>query len=186
MQVRHLRGVAADDEPHFRRAAERLHDGRPVVSHQLHKLETELGGLAEEQATLLRLATLAARGAPPPEVFEAVIAEIGRLFTADAAALGRYEADGTFTAIGFWGRADGYVHSGARHPTEGRNLARLILETREPARIDSYAAAAGSLATAARDRGWRSSVGAPVIVAGSHLGHGGRRLDHRATAAPRR
>jgi hypothetical protein len=49
MQVRHLRGVEADDELHFRRAAERLHDGPSAVSQQLHKLETELGGLAEDR-----------------------------------------------------------------------------------------------------------------------------------------
>jgi hypothetical protein len=40
----------------------------------------ELRVLAEEQAALRRLATLVARGAPPEEVFAAVVEESGGWF----------------------------------------------------------------------------------------------------------
>jgi signal transduction histidine kinase len=107
-----------------------------------------------------------ARAAPPAEVFEAVTGEVGRLVPADAAALSRYETDGSVTTIGFWSAADGYVPGGTRHAVEPGTLAGLVSETRRPGRIDTYVDVAGSLAAAAREKGWRSSVGAPVIVAG--------------------
>jgi GAF domain-containing protein len=125
-----------------------------------------LGGLAEEQATLRRLAGLVARGAPPSELFEAVIGEVGRLVHADGATLSRYESHDTLTTIGIWTRADGYAAIGGRHPVEQGTLARLIFDTQQPGRIDSYEDAPGSLAALSRNRGFRSSVGAPVIVAG--------------------
>src|SRR3954454_8249654 len=61
----------------------------------------ELHRLAEEQAALRRVAKLVARDAPPAEVFEAVVTEIGQLFPgANAAALSRYETDDELTMIG--------------------------------------------------------------------------------------
>jgi signal transduction histidine kinase len=136
------------------------------VSHPHVRDGPELGRLAEAQAALRRVATLVARAAPAAEVFEAVTGEVGRLIPADAAALGRYESDDSLTMIGFWSRTDGYVPSGTRHALERGTLARLVLETRRPGRIDTYAGAGGSLAAATRDMVWRSSVGAPVIVEG--------------------
>jgi signal transduction histidine kinase len=125
----------------------------------------ELTRLAEEQAALRRVATLVAQGARPADVFEAVTAEVARLVPADAAALTRYEADGTVTAVGGWTKSGGYVYTGRRFPLEG-TVSGLIFETRRPGRINSYAEAPGSAPTAAREMGWRSSVGAPVIVEG--------------------
>jgi GAF domain-containing protein len=125
-----------------------------------------LGGLAEEHATLRRLAGLVARGALPSEVFEAVVGEIGRLVHADGATLSRYESHDTLTTIGIWTRAEGYAAIGGRYPVERGTLARLIFDTQRPGRIDSYEDAPGSLAALSRNRGFRSSVGAPVIVAG--------------------
>jgi signal transduction histidine kinase len=125
----------------------------------------ELARLAEEQAALRRVATLVAQGARPSEVFEAVSAEVARLVPADAAALTRYETDGTVTALGGWTTSGGYVYTGRRFALEG-TVSGLIFETGRPGRIDSYAEARGSAPAAARDMGWRSSVGAPVIVEG--------------------
>jgi signal transduction histidine kinase len=137
-----------------------------AVAHPHVKDREELGVLASEQAALRRVATLVARGASPAEVFECVIAEVGRLLPADAAALSRYETDRTLTMIGGWSRAGGYVSHGTRHGLESGTLGRLIFETRRPGRISSYAGARGSLAGVVRDLGWHSSVGAPVIVDG--------------------
>jgi signal transduction histidine kinase len=124
----------------------------------------ELGRLAEEQAALRRVATLVAEGSPPAEVFEAVTAEVARLVPAEAAALTRYETDGTVTALGGWSTG-GYVHVGTRFALEG-TVSGLVFQTRRPGRINSYAEAPGSAAAAAREMGWRSSVGAPITVEG--------------------
>jgi signal transduction histidine kinase len=125
----------------------------------------EARALAEEQTALRRVATLVARGAPPAEVFEAVSAEVGRVIPADGAGLGRYEADGTVTAVGYWTSARGYVRIGSRLPLESGSAAWVVFETRRPGRI-SYAGGSGAAAAAARDAAWRSSVGVPVIVDG--------------------
>ena len=125
----------------------------------------ELTRLALEQAALRRVATLVAQGARPVDVFEAVSAEVARLVPADAAALTRYETDGTVTALGGWTRSGGYVYTGRRFALEG-TVSGLIFETGRPGRIDSYAEAPGLAPSAAREMGWRSSVGAPVIVEG--------------------
>jgi PAS domain S-box-containing protein len=123
--------------------------------------------LAAQQAALRRLATLVARGAPPAEMFEAVIAEIGRLLPADAATLGRYENDDTLATIGFWSSSgEARIPIGGRHPLEPGSLPQLVRDSGRPARVDAYSELAGSLAQLARDVGWRSSVGAPVIVGG--------------------
>jgi signal transduction histidine kinase len=119
--------------------------------------------LADEQAALRRVATLVARGAPPDVVFEAVIGEVGRLIPADTAALGRYETDGTISMVGSWSRSEGSIPVGMRFPVESGTLSRKILETRRPARIDSYSEADYP---DAHEMGWRSAVGAPVMVEG--------------------
>ena len=123
----------------------------------------ELTRLADEQASLRRVATLVARDAPPKDVFEAVSAEVGRLVPADAATLVRYETDGTVNAVGAWSRSGPSVPVGIRQPLDNALLSRMIIETRRPARIDSFADA-GAEVPAEVD--WRSGVGAPVIVEG--------------------
>lgn len=59
----------------------------------------ESPGLAEEEATLRRVAALVAAGAPSEEVFAAVTEEAGRLLRVDYAALSRYEPDRTLTYL---------------------------------------------------------------------------------------
>jgi signal transduction histidine kinase/uncharacterized protein YoaH (UPF0181 family) len=125
----------------------------------------ELTRLAEEQAALRRVATLVAQGAQPAEVFAAVSVEVARLVPAEAAALTRYETDGTVTALGGWTENGGYMHVGTRFTLEG-TVSGLIFETHQPARIHGYAESAGGAVAAAREMGWRSSVGAPITVEG--------------------
>ena len=129
----------------------------------------ELAELAEEQAALRRVATLVAQGARPAQVFQAVSAEVGRLVPADAAALSRYEADGTITPLGEWtptGGSEFGVPVGERLPLKRGTSAWLVFETRRPARVDGFAGAAGRGPDLARAAGWRSSVAAPIIVEG--------------------
>jgi hypothetical protein len=98
-------------------------------------------------------------------VFEAVSVEVAQLVPAEGAALTRYETDGTVTALGGWTSTGGYIYVGTRFVLEG-TVSGLVFETGQPERIDSYADAPGVAPTAAREMGWRSSVGAPIVVEG--------------------
>jgi GAF domain-containing protein len=55
--------------------------------------------LAEEQAALRRVATLAARGTSPEELFAAVVEEVGRVFPVDSVGMARYESGATMTTV---------------------------------------------------------------------------------------
>jgi len=126
----------------------------------------ETAQLAEVQASLRRVATLVARGAPPEEVFEVVAVEVGRLGDADAAGLMRYESDGTYTLIGVWSEVDGVRPAvGTREPVRPGTLTGRVFETCKPVRLDKSApAAAGEYV--ADDAPWHSAVGAPLLVEG--------------------
>jgi signal transduction histidine kinase len=125
--------------------------------------------LAEEQAALRRVATLVARGEPPEAVFAAVAEEVGQLLRLDLANLLRYEPGPAQVAVAAWGAAARHFPVGSRWPLGGHNVGTLVFETSRPARIDRYVgSSSGPLGGAARERGIRSAVGAPVIVEG-HL-----------------
>ena len=119
---------------------------------------------AAEQAALRRVATLVARGAARAEIFEALVTEVGLLVPATDAALVQMHSDETVTMIGRWNETDGYQRIGLHHPFGTGTLARLIWDSRRPSRVPAYTHASGPLADTIRGWGWRSSVGAPVIV----------------------
>ncbi len=125
--------------------------------------------LAEEQMALRRVATLVARGAPSEEVFTAVTEEAGQLLETAQTAMIRYGPDGTSAVVASWRRTGKAVPSvGDRQRLGGRNLSTIISQTCRPARLDSYVDASGAPAAAAREAGFRSAAGAPIIVQG-HL-----------------
>jgi GAF domain-containing protein len=127
-----------------------------------------LRSFAEEQAAMRQVATLVARGASPEEVFAAVIAEAGRLLSAEVTVLCRYEPDGTATAVGVWARTgDAMLFPiGTSVRLGGRNVMTLVSETGRPARINDVADASGEPAAFARERGLGSVAGAPITVEG--------------------
>jgi PAS domain S-box-containing protein len=127
-----------------------------------------LAQLAEEQAALRRVATLVARGAPPDELFAAVVEEVRRVLPADIAGLARYEPDRTCTVVAVAGWTGDSIPTGHRWSLEGQNINTIVFDTGRPARIDSYANASGELGAAARQYGVGSAVGTPVFVEG-HL-----------------
>jgi signal transduction histidine kinase len=120
---------------------------------------------AEEQASLRRVATLVARRAPPDEVFATVTREVARLLGVRFAHLGRYELDDTVTFVAVFDGA-GALPVGTRLPLGGRNVCTEVARTGRPARSDGYADASGPIALAARERGVRHSIGAPIVVEG--------------------
>jgi GAF domain-containing protein len=126
----------------------------------------ELGTLADEQAALRQVATIVARGEPPSTVFAAVAEEAGRLLPADLTLIGRYGPGDAVTDMALWSRTGASGPVGRRVSRRGRNVAALVFDTGRPARMDSYEETSGGSAANARDRGIRSSVGAPISVEG--------------------
>jgi len=143
--------------------------GQLAVSLDNAQLYADFSRIADEQATLRRVATLVARGAPPDEVFAAVAEEVGRLVTANFAVLIRYgqqnlEVVGQWTTTAPGGPAPTSV--GTWLPLGGRNVSTLVHQTGQPARID-YEEGSGVISqVAGGDWGFRSSVGVPVSVQG--------------------
>jgi GAF domain-containing protein len=122
---------------------------------------TEVGRLVDEQAALRRVATLVARGLPPPEVFAAVTEEVVRLLGADSAGMSRYERDGSQTVVALWPERNDHLEVGQRLPVaNGLNLAGLVRERGEPARVDDWSGAPGPVAEIVRSMGVRSSSAA--------------------------
>jgi signal transduction histidine kinase len=110
-----------------------------------------------------------AGGAPADELLAAVPYEAGQLLQASQTTMIRYESDGTATIVASWRRTGETVPPiGDRQRLGGQNLTTVISQTCRPARINSYADASGAPAVAAREAGFRSAAGAPVIVQG-HL-----------------
>jgi signal transduction histidine kinase len=122
--------------------------------------------LAEEQAALRRVATLVARGVPQEQVFASVAEAVGRLLPVDYAGLGRYDPDGVVTSVAAWGTAVDGFPVGHRWILGGKNVTTLVAQTGRSARIDNCADASGPIGVSNREAGFRSSVGAPVIVEG--------------------
>jgi PAS domain S-box-containing protein len=124
----------------------------------------ELARLAEEQAALRRVATLVARGVPPPDLFAAVAREVGLLLAVDASHMARYKLDGTATGVAAWSPAGDHKPVGTQVSTEGESVVGIVLRTGRPARMHSYENASGPAAALGRELGLRSSVGAPIVV----------------------
>jgi signal transduction histidine kinase len=133
----------------------------------------ELNRVAAEQVALRRVATLVARGVPPPEVFGAVAAETGQLLGADCTAVARYEPAGTAVIVGAWARpgAGGLAPPlGTRWPPGEESVAGQVQRTGRPARVLGYPDTAGPASDWAREHGIRSSAGTPIIVEGRRWG----------------
>jgi signal transduction histidine kinase len=130
----------------------------------------ELVRLAEEQVALRRVATLVAHGAPPDELFTAVVEEVERVLYGGHAGLARYASDGTMTMVAISEQLADSFPVGSRWPLEGKNVSTMVFETGRPARIDSYIDASGRIGVAVREWGPTSLVGAPIIVGGRRWG----------------
>jgi predicted ATPase/signal transduction histidine kinase len=131
----------------------------------------ESRGFAEEQAALRRVATAVARGASPQEVFAAVAEEAGQVIPgADFALVSRYDAARAAEVVGGWARAGSRDLVGLRAGLGGRTVSTLVFERNEPARVDHLPGDDSGLAIAAQEHSVRSSVGAPISIAGRPWG----------------
>jgi signal transduction histidine kinase len=174
-QCSYARGWTSREERLFQEIGRRLADALDTllmvrdirVAHEtVAASRDELRALVEEQTALRRVATLVAQGAPPEEVFGAVVEEVGQLLPVDLVGMGRYEPDRSQTIVAAWGGAVKLFPVGRRFGLGGNNLATTVFDTGRPARTDSYLDATGEVGTTARDSGFRSAVGTPIIVEG--------------------
>jgi signal transduction histidine kinase len=122
--------------------------------------------LTEEQAALRRVATLAAQGASPRDLFEAVAEEVGSLLPVVSATMGRFEPDDSVITVASWSSTEVAFRTGVRWPTEGTNVAWIVLQTGRAARVDDFSAATDPIGVAAREAGYKSAVGSPIVVEG--------------------
>jgi signal transduction histidine kinase len=131
----------------------------------------ELHALAELQASLRRVATLVARGVPPSDVFSAVAVELALCLGVQNAAVFRYEPDGSALLVAARDEPGlPKMPVGERFPSEGDNVAAMVLSTGRTARMDSHNRWDGPSAARIRELGIRGGVGAPIIVEGSVWG----------------
>ncbi|MCW3047443.1 MAG: putative two-component system sensor kinase [Solirubrobacterales bacterium] len=155
--------AAARDVTDRHRAEEQMREAQ----RSMEASRDELRVLVQEQAALRRVATHAARGEPPVELFAAVVEEVGRLLPVDWAGIGRYESGGAMTTVASWSRAGGFFPAiGSRWMLGGQNISTIVAETGESARVDSFADASGAIGVTARDAGYGSAVGTPIVVEG--------------------
>jgi signal transduction histidine kinase len=139
------------------------------MAASLEASRTELGRLVEEQSALRRVATLVARGGPPPEVFSAVAGEMGRLLGSDYMVINRHETDHTTTVVGHWtrpGAPDVMPPLGGHWPVEDGTVEALVIRTGEPARRTDHIRTRTQIGEWTRARGIKNIVVCPVMVEG--------------------
>jgi signal transduction histidine kinase len=126
-----------------------------------------LSMLAEQQASLRRVATLVARGVDPSDVFTVVADELARCLNVAHAALVRRDSDGTAVLIAGHHEPDSMkILVGERFSLDSETVAAMVLRTGEAARMDSHANARGTGAAYVRQLGVCCAVGSPIVVNG--------------------
>ena len=122
---------------------------------------TELRAVATEQAALLRVADLVARGVAQEDLFASVASEASTLIEDEATTLLRFDDDGCATVLA---TCRGPAPVGARFPVSpaDESTPAKVLRTGRPARLDVYPD--DDAPGYAREYRVGSSVGAPVVV----------------------
>jgi signal transduction histidine kinase len=137
------------------------------MADSLEKERDDLARLAEQQTVLRRVATLVASGVAAKELFAAVTKEVGELLSADIAAIGRYEDDGTVTELTAWSSTgDPLPATGSRWVLGGENVTTRVAQTGRPARCDGTADLSGPIGRTMRDVGILAAAATPISVEG--------------------
>ena len=137
---------------------------------ELAASEARTRRLAEEQASLRRVATLVAEGAAPTELFDAVIAEVGQLFGAAQIGLARYENAHEISVLAIRGQSSEIVRAGVCLPLDGDSVNARILRTGRSTRLNFAEEGSGSIAEVLRSDDVNATVGAPIVVDGAVWG----------------
>jgi len=134
-------------------------------------MATSIRSDRDEHAALLEIAMLIAREAPAETVFEAVSEAAARRLGSDSGAVLRYVGDERAVVVGVWREGGRGLPVNAELDFDRRNSsAGRVRSTGRPARADSYEGQHGELPVLMRAIDVRSSVAAPVTVAGEVWG----------------
>jgi signal transduction histidine kinase len=120
--------------------------------------------LADSEASLRRVATLAAEGATPEELLAAVADEAARILGGSTVAIVRYDAGDSFEVVA--AHNDPVFEVGSTWPVEDSSLATAVRASRAPVRVDDL-------------------FGAPIVVDGDAWGMVVVGLRPRRAALPR-
>jgi signal transduction histidine kinase len=137
----------------------------------------ELRQIADEQAALRRVAMLVARGVGPDEVLAAVAEEVGVLFGADAAGIGRFDPDGAVTMVASRGTA--YFGSGTRHKPSAHPALEWVWETGRATGFEADDPVWAALPKEVQEEGGPSVASAPIVVEGRLWGSIGVAARHK-------
>jgi signal transduction histidine kinase len=124
-----------------------------------------LRALADERAALLRVAELAARAAPPTDVFAAVVTEASRLLRGQPTTLTRFDTDRELVVVA---SHEGPAPVGDRIAFERDTLPDRVLRRAAVVRVDDYADEPDAVLAASY--GLAAAVAVPVTVAGAVWG----------------
>jgi signal transduction histidine kinase len=124
----------------------------------------------EELRALRHIATMAAEGVAPADLFAVVAEEAARVVGVPFVAVVRYEPDNTLTVCATFPKELKLLPAGTRLSLAGTTLSALVRDSPAAVRIDDYSQLHGEIAAAARGVGVRSTVGVPIVVAGRRWG----------------
>ncbi len=145
----------------------RERDGSESIDGDVEAKLVEVSLLAQEQRALRRVATLVAAEAPPERVYNAVSEECARVLEVRSSAVFRYEGDDTATIVGRYAREEITAFMvDERLPASDDTTIGRVLFSGAPARIDNYAELPGELPNRMASLGYKSTVAAPISVAG--------------------
>jgi GAF domain-containing protein len=126
--------------------------------------------LANVQAALRQVATLAARESSPERLFAVVAEQVARIFDVPFVRLVGYEPDGSVVLGGFSEGDDNPFPVGSRWPLDSPGVIASVRQSGRPARVDDYAGVPRPVAAAVRRSGMRSAVASPIVVEGHPWG----------------
>ncbi len=148
----------------------RLADFTELLATAIENAESRdaLRQLADEQATLRRMATLVAQGVRPDEIFSAVSEEVGRLVGSDTAAVVRFEHDPPAIVVVGVGQSIPGIPIGTRSELDDALASTEVYRTGRSPRIDTKdsASASGPIHEPGLRHGLTSTVASPIIVEG--------------------
>jgi signal transduction histidine kinase len=124
-----------------------------------------LRALADERAALLRVAELAARAAPPADIFAAVVTEASRLLRGQPTTLTRFDTDRELVVVA---AHEGPAPVWDRIAFERDTLPDRVLRRAVVVRVDDYAEEPDAVLAASY--GLAAAVAVPVTVAGAVWG----------------
>ncbi len=125
---------------------------------------------SEEQAALRRVATLVARGVPPADVFEAVVAEMRLILGAENTRLMRFERDRSAVVLATSNEPGVELPMGDRVSLDAENLAARVWRSGHPERMERFDRRRGYMPEMFSRMGIRLAAGAPIIVEGQLWG----------------